>query len=1069
MSELQTQNITESDVVLGKIANGLQSAASDHILGIAKDIYDTKQQAYQEDINEYLLNKVDEYFGDNTEDEEETFLDAVLERDVLTEVTIGGIEKDVVLEAGMTFTEFVERLFTLINYGSIGNISSSGTVNIAAPTIIVEKYENNTWVLIDSETTVKENTKVRVRVTDIPKSVFKDVWAGIFNTGTNSGDVLAYGWLKSVNDGRAEYGTGDCEISTKTKITGEDYLTVPTSSNTGIFASLKKNDDGKIDMEFTVPASTSNSTTQIGKITVKSNSATYQLQSDNKYEIAAVSSKHTSKPEELDKIPNNRKLTIEKDTNIGSSKSSNKTKSFILNVEGWGIVPELTTTGSLSINKPVIKVINNTEGGKDVNPGDTLNPKHEITVNVSLNGNSSVNNGAVYLQKTTNTFQYGWEKLKNGSREEIETSPTTSQKCTIGTNSIKETDDILEFSGTPNGVFENMKISNNKTITFTTKVGDVASDFKVKAKSGEHKLLSDAKYDIYALSSIQSSGKSKQMNNMYSIANEQVLKTFGSIYSSESSFSFNIMDNPFGIIPTISISGAISIGAPTITVTKTDGTNVEKNQQLDPRDKINVNVTIPKTQVTTNFSAVYKYSGNYLKYGWKLDKDGTITTGKSGSNCEIGINVVSENDALNIKTATGVFKDKTFSGNSISWSNITASEASTLEVEAIPGNRIIYPDANYILYSLSELGDTKDSSTTKTQLNKSTLLKTISGVKSSSIFNFRLLEELWSTIPTLTINNSSVSIAKPTITVKKSGQTTALSSPVELNSSDTLDIEITLNESAITTPNAYYQPNESSNYLTYGWKLYKSGTQVSSGDKKTNCNIELTTKKDSTDTHTFNTKTGAFSGLSTSTLKLSNVSVGSTGGTLKITSTPSKYTVSPKYDYRIYALSSFDNFDDTHSAVPGSKQYSGSTQSSTFTYTVKVTSYSPFFYWAINGDIDWDLWDDNNPTDIYSGDIRTLLDKITNNISDEQLSNMGMTKYNASEHSYSGGKKLDKGTFLVMVTKNKPYITSTPSGPNVIDDELHLIKTISRNGEVYKVYVFPDDKSAGSNWFDFAI
>ena len=44
MSELQTQNITEADVVLGKIANGLQSAASDHILGIAKDIYDTKQQ-----------------------------------------------------------------------------------------------------------------------------------------------------------------------------------------------------------------------------------------------------------------------------------------------------------------------------------------------------------------------------------------------------------------------------------------------------------------------------------------------------------------------------------------------------------------------------------------------------------------------------------------------------------------------------------------------------------------------------------------------------------------------------------------------------------------------------------------------------------------------------------------------------------------------------------------------------------------------------------------------------------------------------------------------------------------
>lgn len=1052
MSELQTQNITEADVVLGKIANGLQSAASDHILGIAKDIYDTKQQAYQEDINEYLLNKVDEYFGDNTEDEEESFLDAVLERDVLTEVTIGGIELGTTLEEGMTFTEFVERLFTLINYGSIGSISSYGNVSIAAPIIKVEKYENGSWISIDTGTTVKENTRVRVLVTDIPKSVFEDVWAGIKKGGTNPGNVLAYGWLKSVNDCEAEYGTGDCEITTKTKITGEDYLTIPTSSNTGIFASLKKNDDGKIDLEFTVPASTYNSTTEIGKITVKSNSATYQLQSDNKHEIAAVSSKHASKPEQLDKIPDKRKLIIEKDTNIGASKNNSNTQSFILKVEGWGIIPSLTTTGTLNINPPTIKVINNTEGGKEVNSGDSLDPNHNITVQVKLNDNSSSVSGAsAYLQKTSSTFQYGWEKLKNGLSDELVTSPTSSQKCTIGAYSRKKdnTEDILEISGTPTNAFKNIEISSDKkTITFNTQVGEVASGFKVKAKSAEHELLSDAKYDIYALSSIHSSGKSTQMNNTYSIANGDVLKTFGSIYSSESTFSFNIKNNPFGIIPAIIINGVVSIGKPTITVTRISNGDVfgdGDTPELDPREKINVNVTIPKSQVTTNFSAIYKYSSNGLQYGWKLYKDDVETTGGTGTNCEIGLYVDHGNDTLNIKSATGVFKDRNFSGNVINWSNITASEASTLEVEAIAGTRTIYPDANYVLYALSELGHTKDSSTTKTELNKNTSLKTISGIKSSSIFNFKLLEELWGIIPTLTINNCTVSIAKPTITVKKSGQTTALSSPVELNSSDTLDIEITLNESAITTPNAYYQPNESSNYLTYGWKLYKSGTQVSSGDKKTNCNIELTTKKDSTDTHTFNTKTGVFSGLSTSTLKLSNVSVGSTGGTLKITSTPSKYTVSPKYDYTIYALSRFENHNDEHSAKPGSKQYSGSAQSATFTYTVKAVTYSSFYAWDVK---------DFMP-------IFNSLNGLNGNASDEDIISAGLTKYTGI---VSGGK-LNNG-YVVVFAKTAPKLYNETGAPVSSSDWLEIDNNYPGSR---KLYVFPSGDPSNVVWKNLTI
>ena len=116
------------------------------------------------------------------------------------------------------------------------------------------------------------------------------------------------------------------------------------------------------------------------------------------------------------------------------------------------------------------------------------------------------------------------------------------------------------------------------------------------------------------------------------------------------------------------------------------------------------------------------------------------------------------------------------------------------------------------------------------------------------------------------------------------------------------------------------------------------------------------------------------------------------------------------------------------------------------------------------------MWDDNNPTGIYSGNIKILLDKITNNISDEELSNIGMIKYNSSEHSYSSGRVLDKGTFLVILSDNMPNLSATPNGPNALiydgDKKYFLMKEITRNGKTYGVYVFPDDKSAGSTWYD---
>jgi hypothetical protein len=995
--------------------------------------------------NYYNMNEIDTMFaelreGDNSEDEEETFLDAVLERDILTEVTIGGIEQDTVLEAGMTFTEFVERLFTLINYGSIGSISSSGTVNIPAPKIIVEIYENGSWTGISSDTTVKENSKVRVRVTDIPKSEFTDIWAGIKNSGNKPNDVLAYGWLKSVNDYKPEYGKGDCEISTKTKITGEDYLTIYKSSDTeaGIFASLKKNDYGKIDMEFTVPASSTNSTTQIGKITVKSNSASYQLQSDNKYEIAAVSSKHTSKPEELDKIPDKRKLTIEENANIGLSKNSSNTKTFVLKVEGWGVVPsKLTTGGTVSINAPEITVYNVTEQ-KSVSSGDTLNPKHTIRVDVNLNGKSTISgNSASLIKSTDSEFKHGWKKTKG-----TEAAVTGSGNCEIGTK-ISHVGDILEFTGTKNGLFNDsdFKIEDNK-ISFTKTVGNVNSEFSVVAKSGRHQLLADDNYNVYALSSIGSSVKSTNFNNHYSCNKDDVLKTYNAKTSSISRFYFNLLGNPWGYVPEITLDGAVKINAPTIEVKDSNGNKISSGTKLDPRTQLNVTVTIPQHTMSTPISAYYKKSGNNLLYGWQLWSNGTIETEKGIGNCTIVTKTTNTSDKLEITGASGVFAGNngmSVTNNSSISFNTTASEKSSFTVSAVPSEYIVYPDKDYIIYSLSELGDT-DSNNTNTvkKLYTTSSIGKITGNKSSASFSFSLLEELWSKIPTLNISNPNVSIDKPTIKVTKHGETSALNSPVELNPSDTLDIEITLNESKIsTTPTAYYQPNESSDYLKYGWKLYKSGTQITSGDNKTKCDIELTTKKDkTTDTHTFKTKTGVFSGLNTSTLKLSNVSVGSTGGTLEITSTPSTYTVSPKYDYRIYALSNFDNFNDEHSAVPGSKQFSGSAQSVSFTYTIKAAQKELFYKIIQSSELGTTLQSANTYNPLTESNL---------------INNLGFTKYTYGNTPVS----ITGGWCLIMTPLNLSEISAI----DALGLDIAITNTNKNIGE-YKVYYIQLDKTS---------
>lgn len=50
-------DIEKTDIAFGEIANALKSSASDHILGIAEDIYDSDLKKYQSEINAELSNK----------------------------------------------------------------------------------------------------------------------------------------------------------------------------------------------------------------------------------------------------------------------------------------------------------------------------------------------------------------------------------------------------------------------------------------------------------------------------------------------------------------------------------------------------------------------------------------------------------------------------------------------------------------------------------------------------------------------------------------------------------------------------------------------------------------------------------------------------------------------------------------------------------------------------------------------------------------------------------------------------------------------------------------------------
>jgi hypothetical protein len=524
------------------ISNKINEATNDIILQ-GKDIRNRIVSAENDikkhinEVEECILEALDSLriddIGGSGAGSEDITVNAILEKNIFADVTIGGISEGATIDAGTTFTQFVERLFTVIKAGIVSDPVMEGYAIISEPIIKVSILdEDGNYSVISSGAIIKENSKLKIEI-EIPISETKNTNSKIKETNT----VLAYGYIKKIDDTIDTLsGIDDCEIGTKIVSEGNDCVNIV--SKNGCFSSFDITDGTTKIITYLSDVN------EDGSLQVKSVSKTYKVLSDSNYTIYAKSNKDESL-EEIANTPNRVKI-INKDSQIGENLSDDAVSEvFTIEIEKWGVIPkELNTEGTVIINAPEIKVTK--LDGTIVNSGDKLSPYDEIIVDVSLNGKSSIDNPLVYLLKTANTFQYGWEKIRNDEVELVK-DPSNNQNCVIGYTLSDDTDttDRLLFSGTPTGVFENMKIDTDKNkISFgPTNVGNFSNNsFSVLAESGTHKILSDANYQITALSNIYSADENNSKTNRLIITKNEILKKFNSKISEISSFNFEIFE-----------------------------------------------------------------------------------------------------------------------------------------------------------------------------------------------------------------------------------------------------------------------------------------------------------------------------------------------------------------------------------------------------------------------------------------------------------------------------------------------------------------------------------------------
>ena len=139
------------------------------------------------------------------------------------------------------------------------------------------------------------------------------------------------------------------------------------------------------------------------------------------------------------------------------------------------------------------------------------------------------------------------------------------------------------------------------------------------------------------------------------------------------------------------------------------------------------------------------------------------------------------------------------------------------------------------------------------------------------------------------------------------------------------------------------------------------------------------------------------------------------------------------------------------------ENYYSSVDSIVFVDNIQNPEFSQCYAWGVQG-----RWDSE------SSDVRKMADAIQDNISDAELTALGMTIY--TNVVYDGETTSLNGGFLVILSKQIPAKFLDSMGCNISSDDpgaYRDYKTITRGGTEYHVYVYPytnkgDNASYGS-------
>ena len=107
---------------------------------------------------------------------------------------------------------------------------------------------------------------------------------------------------------------------------------------------------------------------------------------------------------------------------------------------------------------------------------------------------------------------------------------------------------------------------------------------------------------------------------------------------------------------------------------------------------------------------------------------------------------------------------------------------------------------------------------------------------------------------------------------------------------------------------------------------------------------------------------------------------------------------------------------------------------------------------GVSGSVDWyNKIDDNTPS--LTGDLGTLVNSLVDNISDNELSNLGMTISDRIDGSFI----MPIGCFVILTSSaiDQMHLKDPLGAEMMNDDNVLLYKSFTRKGTTYYVYIMP--------------